>query len=467
MIACVALAIACSAASPDSLTLDELLARVRASHPQARQAAALREQARADLRAARGAFDPSVSATWDYKRFKGLGYYDEFDARLTVPTPWGVDVKVGWERAAGAIINPERATPGGGLLSAGLAIPIGPRLLTDERRTGVQQAEVAAEAAEAEADAALQRLMLQVARDWSAWYEAEERLRIAGDGVSLARFRLDAVRSRTRAGDAAAIDSLEALAEWERRVLLEVEARAAAAGARLGVAAHLWDDAGRAVALAPAARPVLAPTAAVSVDDADFARLARGHPAAVQARARWLQVEAQRRLVLTQVLPSASAEVSALAEGRSLGALPPLDAVADDAKAAMAVRLPLFARRELGRLRAVEARARQLAAERDRVQREVVLAAERAAVELRAVEAQRAGQQRVLEATAALLAAEQRRYDIGESTLLLVNLRERAVLDERLRAAQLEARRIAARAALAVALGTTQLSSGTNTPSAR
>ncbi|MBK7907436.1 MAG: TolC family protein [Gemmatimonadetes bacterium] len=464
MIVALALALLPAVAQSDSLTLEAFLARVRDAHPVARQAEAVRQQAREDLRAARGGFDPSVSATWDYKRFKGIGYYDEVDARLTVPTPWGVDVKVGWERAAGAIINPERKTPGTGLLSAGLSIPIGPRLLTDERRTGVRQAELAAEAADADADATLVRLLQQAARDWGAWYEADARAGIARDGVTLARFRLDAVRSRVREGDVAAIDSVEALAEWDRRLLAEIDASAALASARLVVSGHLWDANGAAVALPPTARPRLGAASVADgarrVDDAQLVRLAREHPSVLAARARWLQAEAQRRLVLTQVLPSASAEVSALGAGSSLGSLPALSEAADDAKAGVSVRIPLFARRELGRLRAAEARTRQLATERDRVMRDVQLAAERAAIELAAVEAQVAGQARVLAANEVLLAAEQRRFDIGESSLLIVNLRERAVLDERQRAAQLEARRATALGALAAALGTPAVVTG-------
>jgi outer membrane protein TolC len=52
-----------------------------------------------------------------------------------------------------------------------------------------------------------------------------------------------------------------------------------------------------------------------------------------------------------------------------------------------------------------------------------------------------------------LLAGEQRRFENGESQLLVVNLRERLVLDEALKLASLEAKYVASRAALAVALG--------------
>lgn len=473
MIAVLALALAPAFATgfvpTDSLSLEAFLARVRDVHPLARQAEFVRSQAQSELRAARGGFDPVLSATWDYKRFKGIGYYDELDTRLTVPTPWGVDLKFGWERAAGEIINPERKTPPLGLLAAGVSIPIGPRLVTDERRTGLRQAELALEAAAADADGALLRLLQQAAREWGAWFEAEARARIARDGVALARFRLDALRSRVRQGDAAAIDSVEAVAEWERRRLSEIDAAAAAQVARLTVTGYLWDARGAPAPLAAATLPAL-PTrraATRTLDDAVLARLAREHPSVLQARSRWLQAEAHRRLTLTQVLPSASAEVSALGAGRSLRALPSLADAADDAKAGISVRVPLFARRELGKLRAAEDRARQLAAERDRVMRDVQLSAERAAVELRAVEAQLAGQARVLVASEALLDAEERRFDVGESSLLLVNLRERAVLDERQRVAQLEARRATALGALAAALGTPQVLLGETAESSR
>lgn len=178
------------------------------------------------------------------------------------------------------------------------------------------------------------------------------------------------------------------------------------------------------------------------------------HPAVQQAQVRWLQADAQRRLALVSVLPSANVEVAGLGSGREIGAL---DLSGEDYKAGVSTRLPLLGRRELGRLRSAEARAAQLRWERDRVRREVALGVERAAVEMRGVEGQLEGQRRVIAGTEALLAAEQRRFETGASSLLLVNLRERAVLDERLRLAQLEGRRAAALGALIIALGDPRL----------
>ena len=431
----------------DSLSLEGFLARVRATHPLAQQALEQRRQVAQDLRVARGGFDPSVSATWDLKRFNGIGYFDEFDARLTVPTPWGLDFKAGWELAAGEIINPERKTPGQGLFSAGVSLPIGPRLVTDERRTALRQAELADQGADADRDLAIARLLQGAARDWGSWWEGEARLRIAEEGVALAAFRLDAVRKRVIAGAGAAIDSVEALAEWERRRVLAIDARAARDAARLVVTGYLWGAQGEPIPLPTTSAPA---EMRLAVSRLTLAGAIDRHPAVQQAQVRWLQADAQRRLALVSVIPSANVEVAGLGAGRELGAL---DLSGEDYKAGVSARLPLLARREFGRLRSTEARAAQLRWERDRIRRDVALTVDRAAVELRGIEGQLEGQRRVIAGTEILLVAEQRRFETGASSLLIVNLRERALLDERLRLAQLEGRRAAALGALVVALG--------------
>jgi outer membrane protein TolC len=62
--------------------------------------------------------------------------------------------------------------------------------------------------------------------------------------------------------------------------------------------------------------------------------------------------------------------------------------------------------------------------------------------------------QRITVTQAELLrAGEQRKFENGESTLFLVNARERLVLDERLKLAALEAKALGARAELAVSVG--------------
>lgn len=453
------------APASEVLTLDAFLARVRGSHPLVRQAEASRVEADARALAARGGFDPYISAVWDTKRFKGIGYYDEFDARLVLPTRWGLDFKLGWERAAGQIINPERATPVEGLWSLGVALPIGPRLFTDERRTALRAAEIALDAADADRDAALAGVVESAARDWGSWAEADRRARIAEEGVTLARFRFEAVRRRVVTGDAAGIDSVEARAELIARELQLVDARAAARGARLTAEAWLWNADGSPATLPAGVRPaelaVLGAESALQISPDAVAAIVARHPFVQQANAKWRTADAQRQLAAANVLPSASVDLSGLAAGNSLGAVRPPTVSGEETKFSGGLRLPLFVRKELGTLRAAEQRARALRFERDRVLRDVEVKARRALIEIEAVDTQLERQREVVSAAERLLAAEQQRFDAGESSLLVVNLRERTLLDERMRLATLVGRRARALGTLAVALGQPGTAAGT------
>lgn len=441
------------------ITLESFIARAAENHPSVKQASAARDQVRGEALVARGAFDPYISALWDTKRFKGIGYYDEFDARLVVPTPWGVDFKLGWERAAGQIINPERATPGAGLLSFGVLLPIGPRLLTDERRTALRQAEVARDAADAERDLAVARVLQSAARDWGQWAELERRARITAEGVALARFRLNAIRRRVETGDAAEIDSVEANAELIAREVQRLDAAAAARIARLIAETWWWTADGVPDVLpagaVPSERAELRSEAEVLTGNGDRLRyLVARHPAVQQATARWRQADASRRLAATGILPSASVEFSGLAAGSSLGDVGGLGFGGENSKFSGSVRLPLFLRREVGRLRVAESRTRALGLERDRIRRDVEVEAQRALIEIEVVDAQLVRQESLVAMQTQLLAAEQNRFEAGEVSLLIVNLRERTLLDERLRLATLVSRRARALGTLAVALGT-------------
>lgn len=126
------------------LTFDAFFATVSRNHPVVRQARLLADGADADVTAAYGSFEPKFEASWQQKRFAGSSasaqtlYWNYADIALKIPTPFGADLKMGFERASGRYINPQFTTPTGGLFSAGIAIPLGQRILTDERRTALR-----------------------------------------------------------------------------------------------------------------------------------------------------------------------------------------------------------------------------------------------------------------------------------------------------------------------------------------
>jgi outer membrane protein TolC len=117
------------------------------------------------------------------------------------------------------------------------------------------------------------------------------------------------------------------------------------------------------------------------------------------------------------------------------------------------VRTPILFLKERGRLSAASLRLEQQEVERARVRREIAYAV-RVAVNDLATTGRLLGIQSATVAQARLLRdGEPRKFENGESTLFLVNARERLVLDEQLKLAALEAKALSARAELAVSVG--------------
>ena len=263
------------------------------------------------------------------------------------------------------------------------------------------------------------------------------------------------MRRRVAAGEAAPLDTVEARLELQRRRVQQVEASQAALAARLAAEAHLWDARGLPDTLPSDAAPSAGLPDAAVPDGPEVERwvadAVRTHPDVQRAGARLAQAVAQRRLAAWQRLPQAAVELGALGTADD-ATLRRVDAD-DDLKLGLAARTPLLFLRERGRANAAGLRVEQQALERDRARREVAVAARIAAGEVAAVAAATTAQRDAVEQARLMVGGEQRRFEAGESTLFLVNARERALLDEALRLAGLEARAFTARAELAVALG--------------
>lgn len=439
------------------LSFDEFYRLVHAAHPVARQARLAADQAGEELRVARGAFDPTLQASWSQKTFGGTEYYDYAEASLKVPTPLGADLKLGYERAAGSYVNPDRRTPAPGLVTAGLSIPLGQRILTDERRNAVAVARALRDAAEGDRAAAVNRLLLQATRDYARWYEAWRRTSLTRENVALAEFRAGAVRRRFELGEVPAIDTLEALLEVQRRAVQRAEAEQELFAAMLRVSAHLWDERGEPLDLPAGAVPSDAGLAPEPLDSAVapdlLARAARQHPELRRIGGRVAQAEAQRRFAAQQVIPFVEGELSALSAGTRSFDVGGAGDAGENLKAGVTLRTPLLFVRERGRVNAASMRLEQQRLEAAWLRRNVALAVRTALNDLSVVERLIAVQRATVEQSRLLRDGEQRKFENGESTLFLVNLRDRSVLDEALKLAALEAKYVGARAELAVAAG--------------
>lgn len=426
-------------------------------HPIAQQATLIAAQTRSELRTAWGAFDPTITALWDQKRFGGASYYNYFDAEMKIPLPIGADVTLAFDRTLGKFTNPDRGTSGGGTFEAGVSIPLGQRIVTDERRNALAQARAARDVGAADQVAIINKLLFTAAKDYGAWYEAWRRRAILQEGEALAEFRLQGVRRRVSNGESAPIDTVEAGLEVRRRRVSRLEAEASFYFATLDVTAYIWDDAGRPAPLPPEAKPVLDGIGRGGIDSTRLAALldvaTRRNPELLKVQARVKQAQAQRLFATQGLLPLAEAKLAGLSDRSSDDAFFDGDRLADNYKAGLLIKSPVLFLRESGRFTASGQRLEFQRLEEDRVRRQAEIDTREAIFDLANLERLLSLQTGNVSSARLLRDAEQIRYENGESTLLIVNLRERLVLDESIKLAALESKVAGARAALVVATG--------------
>lgn len=438
------------------LELAQFLAQVREYHPVVRQATLLATEGRAEERIARGGFDPTVSSEWSRKRFGSTEYYDYATAKLTLPTPTGANIIFGFERAIGQYAADELRTSDVGQLTAGVQIPIGQRILTDERRTALTVARGLRTAAEGARDAAVNKVLLEATKRYAAWYESAQRLRIATEGLALAEFRRGAMVARFRAGESAALDTLEASLEVERRRVQQLEAGQGERLARLGIEAALWDADGAPVALPAESEPALAPLSEVVADSSGVVRwvelATRSHPEVRKVEGKGVQLTAQRQLAAQQLLPSASLDATALAD-RATREWALSTAPDGNLKLGASLKLPVLLLKERGKLTQARAKEDSQRLELALVRRDLAVGVRSVAIALRALDEMLVVQRRALTQAGLLRDGEQRRFEAGESTLFFVNIRERTVLDEAAKLAALEAKRMTIEVELQAAIG--------------
>jgi hypothetical protein len=133
------------------LSLRDVYEKVLETHPIAKQANLLPQEAKQELRLAKGMFDPKIVSQFNGKEFKDKNYYRHWNNQLKVPTWWGPDFKLGYERNTGINLNTENDTDkGNGLAYAGIEFPLGQGLIIDQRRAAILQAEIYQKVADAE-----------------------------------------------------------------------------------------------------------------------------------------------------------------------------------------------------------------------------------------------------------------------------------------------------------------------------
>ncbi len=432
---------------PDTVrpfSLENFYYLITQQHPVARQAALLSDFARQEIRLARGNFDPRIEIQYATKNFSNTEYYKILDGVLKFPTIFPVDPKIGVERNEGQFLNPERYISDQydyKQVYAGVSLPLGRGLITDERRAALKQAELFGDMAEAEQVRLINNLLLNAAYDYWNWYNAYYNFRLLNRGVRVAQDIFRRTKINVAQGEAAPVDSVQAKITLQQRLIEQQEALLDFQNSGIVISTYLWDSLNNPLALDFRMAPVLQPDLLVlsrqGLDElAEQAR--QNHPELRKLSVRLFQLEVDRRLATEFLKPRLDLNYNFLNQ--------PFDpsgntnfTLGNNYKFGLDFSFPVFIRKERAQLAQTKLRITGTEYERNLAERQIINdinAAHNTLVNTAAIMVNQADMVRNFER---LLQAELLNFENGESDLFRINIQQERLIQSQTKLVKLMA----------------------------
>jgi outer membrane protein TolC len=436
-------------ATPDSgkvFTLKDLEEIVFFNHPIVRQAGLLSEEAKAKVMQAWGQFDPALKSYFGRKNFGNTEYYNNWSNELKVPL-WlaGADLKVGYDRFVGTYTNPETQTGVPGLSAIGLAIPVGQGFIIDARRNTLRQSRVMVSYAEAEQVKQINKVWFDAVKDYWNWYYAYRQYMLIQEGADLAFKRFEAVKNQTLIGDKPPIDSVEAVITYQERSLQLEKTKVALTNARLLLSNHLWSAKADPMELPEYSlpqNPAINETGQNKNQiDTLLASAANVHPVLLMLKSKGLQLDLERNYRREMLKPKLALSASLLTSRTAFGPMVPdsYQLQWNNYKIGVDFSFPLFLREQRGKLREIQVKQSALKFDLQQTGREINTNILTTYNKLLAYESQLLIQSSSVANQQILLNGELAKFELGESTLFLINSRESKLIDMRIKMAELVA----------------------------
>lgn len=195
--------------SQDTLTLALFLDIVERYHPLIKKAELYDNIQDAYELKSRGVLDPKLNSEYNTKSFKDTDYFTVWQTEAKVPTTLPIDLSVGYERNQGVFLDPQNNVPTNGLAYGTINLSILRGLLFDEQRYSIKQAELNGMKGQIEQDILHREVIYQAIRTYLEWTEGYLKLSISEEFRDLIRVRHTSVIDLFNNGAIPAIDTTE------------------------------------------------------------------------------------------------------------------------------------------------------------------------------------------------------------------------------------------------------------------
>lgn len=412
------------------LSKDDVLSIVKQYHPVVKQAGLKVDRSRADVTSARGSFDPYLKANAAQKTLDGTLYYSYFNPELKVPTWYGVTFKAGAEEVYGSRIFNER-TPGKSVY-AGVKVSVLQGLLFDERRATLRKAQAIQEMTEAEQRLIVNNILFDAVAAYWNWVREYQTYLIYKEVVDISTARLNFVRLEYEQGNRPAIDTVEAWTQIQSYSLQRNEALMNFYNAGFELSTFLWlED----KSMMDWSDQIVPDSTAryVSSDDVDgletfLTQALANHPKLKMIDAKIDALKIDKKLKAQLLLPTLDVNANLLNKGYEVPDELTTPFIENNYKFGVDFSVPLFLRKGRGSYRSAKIKLQESFLEQDYTAATVENKIRSYYNEVIILKNQIDLYTDAYTNFSKMYRGELTRYNIGESTLFLVNSRENKML---------------------------------------
>ena len=419
-------------------SFNEFLGYVKKYHPLVKQADLKINEAQANLMQARGAFDPKIDIDFNEKQFKDNNYYSILNSSFKIPTWYGIELKAGFDNAEGIYVNPENTLPNSGLTSFGISIPVGQGLFINQRMADIRKAKIAQNLNSAERNLQAIEVLYEASISYTNWKRSFDEVKLYENYLENAKIRYNGVSQLITQGDKPAIDSIEAGIIVTTRQLNLEDAKLKLTKAKLELSNYLWLENNIPLELKDELQPekILGSTIkeTLQINELDNFDI-ENHPKikALDAKIGILKVEKQ--LKANALLPKLDVSYNYLSEPSAID-----NYRMQDYKIGLNFSIPIFLRKERAGLKLAKLKIQdsEFSLQFERKNLENKLKSQQQ--EIMSLQIQKDYNSKLVQDFSTLLSAEDRLFNMGESSLFLINSRENTLVSSQLNAIALENR---------------------------
>ena len=421
----------------EELTFIEYLGYVKKYHPLVKQANLEVTNAQAKLMLARGGFDPKIEVDYNKKEFKGTEYYSLLNSSFKIPTWYGIEVKAGFDDTEGQYYNPQNKTPEAGLTSLGVTVALGQGMFINQRMADVREGKLQVKLSDAQRKLRAIEVLYQASEAYFEWRKSYNEAELYKNYLGYASTRFEGVKKLIAAGDAPAIDSVEAKITVRNRELNVENGNLKLAKAKLKLANFLWIE-NVPVELGDLVKPeqnliqTIEETLKTDAMMVDVESL-DSHPKIQSLETKMDILEVNRQLKANSLLPKINVGYNYISEPNYWN-----NFNADDYKFNIDFSFPIFLRKERGSLKMAKLKIQDMQFDIGQQRLELKNKIKAQQTEIASLRKQKVVIDNLVNDYMTMLNSEEKLFSFGESSIFLINSRENNLVSAKLSQISLE-----------------------------